>query len=382
MVKYSLPPGFLNVNKPSGLTAHDVVNRLRKLAGIKQIGHAGTLDPMASGVLPVAIGRACRLLRFLPDDKVYLASILFGRKTDTDDIEGKIIATSCHLPASPDISTALADFVGDIEQVPPLYSAIHVEGKRLYELARQGKTPAFLPVRKVHIYSIEEIDYRRDTVSVPEAASCPSSCTDTPGTLLELRIHCASGTYIRSIARDLGDRLGSAACLAALKRESHGYQGTSGDVGATWQMGKVAKPKFAVVAHDVGDTRFKADSADTATVVQKESLSAAFALSPEINRSAAFHFVLQGNDLTENSTSMEKKMRVGMELTLGAQNAHRPVFGLRAGYASAGASYGMNFDLGMLEFAASSYAVDIGTANNTVIERRYSATFAANIGEF
>ena len=169
---------------------------------------------------------------------------------------------------------------------------------------------------------------------------------------------------------------------AALKRESHGYQGTSGDVGATWQMGKVAKPKFAVVAHDVGDTRFKADSADTATVVQKESLSAAFALSPEINRSAAFHFVLQGNDLTENSTSMEKKMRVGMELTLGAQNAHRPVFGLRAGYASAGASYGMNFDLGMLEFAASSYAVDIGTANNTVIERRYSATFAANIGEF
>ena len=222
MVKYSLPPGFLNVNKPSGLTAHDVVNRLRKLAGIKQIGHAGTLDPMASGVLPVAIGRACRLLRFLPDDKVYLASILFGRKTDTDDIEGKIIATSCHLPASPDISTALADFVGDIEQVPPLYSAIHVEGKRLYELARQGKTPAFLPVRKVHIYSIEEIDYRRDTVSVPEAASCPSSCTDTPGTLLELRIHCASGTYIRSIARDLGDRLGSAACLAALKRESAG----------------------------------------------------------------------------------------------------------------------------------------------------------------
>ena len=169
---------------------------------------------------------------------------------------------------------------------------------------------------------------------------------------------------------------------AALANAGTDYDGTVGNVGAVWQMGKAARPKFAVVSHDVGDSKFKAHGKGHENVVQKESLSAAFSVSPEIHRSAWFNFCVQGDDLTEGSTSMEKKMRGAMELTLGEHYGSRGIAGLRVGYASAGASYGLNFNIGMLEFAASSYAVDIGTANNTIIERRYSGIFTANVGEF
>jgi tRNA pseudouridine55 synthase len=229
VAKSDIQPGFLNVQKVGGMTAHDVVNRLRRLSGIKQIGHAGTLDPMARGVLPVAFGRACRLLRFLSDDKVYLATILFGARTDTDDVEGRVIERSSNIPTRQRISEALKHFVGNIEQVPPLYSAIHVGGKRLYELARRGETAGLeIPGRNVHIYSIEELDYREGVdLSLASGEAAPdnkniTSPETTDSALLQLRVHCASGTYIRSLARDLGVALGSAACLAALVRERFG----------------------------------------------------------------------------------------------------------------------------------------------------------------
>lgn len=184
------------------MTAHDVVARVRRFARIKQVGHAGTLDPMARGVLPIALGRATRLLRFLQDDKVYKAAILFGQCTDTDDIEGKVLATSEAIPSEIEIAAALPKFTGEIEQKPPIYSAIHIDGERLYNLARRGEVPAEIPSRRVTVHSIEALGFS--------------------GKTLELRIHCSSGTYIRSIARDLGHALGTYACLSALERERHG----------------------------------------------------------------------------------------------------------------------------------------------------------------
>jgi tRNA pseudouridine55 synthase len=196
--------GFLNVYKPSGMTSHDVVQKVRRTLSLKQIGHGGTLDPLAEGVLPIAVGSACRLLRFLPHDKVYLAGILFGQTTDTDDIEGKVIATVApdfKPPTLSEIEVALKPFSGTIMQRPPLYSAIHQQGKRLYELAREGKKPE-IAEREVVITSIDVIDY-----TYP---------------ILQLRISCGGGTYIRSIARDLGEVLACGGCLQSLVREKSG----------------------------------------------------------------------------------------------------------------------------------------------------------------
>lgn len=193
--------GFLNVNKPSGMTAHDVVARVRRLLRIKQVGHGGTLDPMATGVLPLAIGKATRLLRFLTGEKVYVAGIKFGLRTTTDDVEGDTIATSEVIPDRALIETALASFVGIQQQRPPNFSAVHVNGKRAYDLARAGDE-VNLATREVDIRSIEALSF------------------ESP--VLNARIACGTGTYIRSIARDLGEQLGSGACLSSLVREQSG----------------------------------------------------------------------------------------------------------------------------------------------------------------
>jgi tRNA pseudouridine55 synthase len=198
----ALKPGFINVNKPAGMTAHDVVARLRKILSVKQVGHAGTLDPMATGVLPVAVGRACRLLRFLDGTKVYLADILLGQRTTTDDIEGEIVSRSDQIPAPDVVREELLSFAGKQQQVPPLYSAVQVGGRRLYEIARCGDPPPEIPVRQVEVYSI-------DVQHVGERQ-------------IIARISCGAGTYIRSIARDLGDRLQCGGCLQALSREAAG----------------------------------------------------------------------------------------------------------------------------------------------------------------
>lgn len=199
--------GFLNLNKPFGFTSHDCVAKARKILKLKRIGHAGTLDPAATGVLPIAIGRATRLLQYLPHDKAYRAVIRFGVTTATDDLEGEILTQTAVPELTLEaIQSKLPLFQGKIEQIPPNYSAVQIQGKRLYDLARSGQAIE-APVRSVEVYKIEVLDWRSG--EFPE---------------LEVVIACGSGTYIRSIARDLGAVLGTGATLAKLLRtESSGF---------------------------------------------------------------------------------------------------------------------------------------------------------------
>jgi len=194
--------GFLNVAKPSGITAHDVVAIVRKTLRMKQVGHGGTLDPAATGVLPVAVGKATRLLRFLAGDKTYLAEIQLGLTTTTDDTTGEPIAESNAIPNAAQVELQLDAFRGALRQVPPMYSAVHVDGRRLYEMARKGEAPDSVPERHVVVLSLELLSYQPPLVTV--------------------RIHCSAGTYIRSIARDLGAKLGCGGCLKSLVREQAG----------------------------------------------------------------------------------------------------------------------------------------------------------------
>ncbi|NES68459.1 MAG: tRNA pseudouridine(55) synthase TruB, partial [Okeania sp. SIO2D1] len=199
--------GFLNLNKPSGMTSHDCVAKVRKLLRLKRVGHGGTLDPTATGVLPIAVGKATRLLQFLRSEKAYCATVKFGVITTTDDLEGEIVKSTLapQLTLS-NIEAVLPNFLGKIEQVPPSYSAIQVEGKRLYDLARQGKTVE-IPTRVVEVSSLEVLEWRSG--DFPE---------------LDLAIACGTGTYIRAIARDLGAVLNTGGTLATLTRtESSGF---------------------------------------------------------------------------------------------------------------------------------------------------------------
>ncbi|AFY31873.1 tRNA pseudouridine(55) synthase TruB [Calothrix sp. PCC 7507] len=199
--------GFLNLNKPFDWTSHDCVARVRKLLRLKRVGHAGTLDPAAIGVLPIALGKATRLLQYLPGNKAYKATIRLGVRTTTDDLQGEVITSqACAELSLAVVKTALSQFVGKIEQIPPSYSAIQVDGKRLYDLARQGATVA-VPARIVEVFQIEVLDWRGG--DYPE---------------LDVAIACGSGTYIRAIARDLGAVLETGGTLAALTRtESSGF---------------------------------------------------------------------------------------------------------------------------------------------------------------
>jgi len=199
--------GFLNLDKPPGFTSHDCVAKVRYLLKTKRIGHGGTLDPAATGVLPLAIGRATRLLQFLNPDKAYRATIRFGVATTTDDLEGDIVTQQ----PTPEltlatVAAALPKFEGQIQQVPPIYSAIQVQGQRLYQLARQGKS-VDIPSRTVRVDRIEILAWRPG--DFPE---------------LDVAIACGPGTYIRAIARDLGLSLKTGATLARLIRtQSSGF---------------------------------------------------------------------------------------------------------------------------------------------------------------
>jgi len=193
--------GFLNLNKPQNFTSHDCVAKLRKILNTKKIGHGGTLDPSATGVLPIAIGKATRLLQFLPTEKAYQGKIRFGVVTTTDDLEGDVIKkTSAKHLTLEKITPFLKDFFGKIEQIPPAYSAIKQQGKKLYELARKGQV-IDIPKREVIITKIDILHWQNG--DFPE---------------LDLHIFCGGGTYIRSIARDLGEKLGTGATLSALNR--------------------------------------------------------------------------------------------------------------------------------------------------------------------
>ena len=195
--------GFLSVYNPVGKTSHDVVAYFRKLLKIKKIGHTGTLDPFAEGVLPICIGNSTRLIEYLPDDKAYLAFVEFGKATDSYDIEGNVIFQSDKKVAKEDVEQALKKFEGDIEQLPPIYSAIKVNGKKLYEYAREGKSVEIKP-RKVTIYKIELKNF------------------DYDNQVAQVYVECSKGTYIRSIANDLGQVLGCGGYLTRLIRTKAG----------------------------------------------------------------------------------------------------------------------------------------------------------------
>ena len=195
--------GFLNVYKPKGMTSHDVVSFMRKHTGIRQIGHTGTLDPFAEGVLPICIGKATRLIEYLNDDKEYLATVQFGSNTDTYDLEGAITGSFDKKITEAEVVCALQNFEDEIEQIPPVYSAIKVNGKKLYDYARKGQEVEIQP-RKVFIEKIELKNF------------------DEVAQTAEILVQCSKGTYIRSIAYDLGKMLCCGGHLIKLIRTKAG----------------------------------------------------------------------------------------------------------------------------------------------------------------
>lgn len=198
--------GILNINKPEGLTSHDVVVKLRKLLKIKKVGHTGTLDPQATGVLLICIGKATKLSNLLSSkNKGYTAGMKIGITTDTQDIWGNILEKKeCSNLNIEQIKEAFLHFTGEINQVPPMYSAVKHKGKRLYKLAREGYIVERTP-RKVTINSIEKISYKED--AYPE---------------IIFKVSCSSGTYIRTLCEDIGKYLGYGACMFSLVRTKIG----------------------------------------------------------------------------------------------------------------------------------------------------------------
>lgn len=194
---------FLNVFKEKGMTSFDVIYKLRKILNIKKIGHSGTLDPLAQGVLQVGVGGAARLLDYLDDDKCYKARIKFGYISDTCDDEGEKIFVSKPNFTREELISGLKEFSGKIKQIPPKYSAVKIGGKKLCDLARKGvKLPEIKP-RDVEIYKTELINFNGFDSA-------------------DIFIHCSKGTYIRSIVRDLGENLGCGAYMSDLLRTRAG----------------------------------------------------------------------------------------------------------------------------------------------------------------
>ncbi len=207
-----MSPSYLLIDKPAGLTSHDVVNRVRRATGVRRVGHAGTLDPFATGLLIVGVGREAtrEFQKFVGLDKTYEATFVLGASSDTDDVTGTIQPQGYRRGTAgveKDIQKVLAQFTGEIEQVPPAYSAVKISGKKMYEAAREGK-PLEAKPRKVTIYSIE----------LQKSPSLNDSTTQS----LPLTIHCSSGTYIRALARDLGRALGTGGYVESLRRTAIG----------------------------------------------------------------------------------------------------------------------------------------------------------------
>lgn len=195
---------IINVYKPQGITSQGVVTAVKKALNVKTAGHCGTLDPLAEGVLPVMVGRAVKASEYLTDhDKKYVARMRLGTVTDTGDITGNVLKIhEGDLPSFTDVLGVLPDFVGEIVQVPPMYSALKVEGKKLYELARQG-LEVERKGRKIKIYSL--------------------SAKELESGEIELCVSCSRGTYIRTLVEDIGNALGCGATMSALKRSAVGY---------------------------------------------------------------------------------------------------------------------------------------------------------------
>ena len=243
-------PGVLLVDKPGGMTSHDVVARTRKALGTRKIGHAGTLDPMATGLLILGVESATRLLTFIVGlDKTYEATIRLGATTDTDDADGEIeTVTDAAAVDAAEITAAIADLTGEISQVPSRVSAIKVGGRRAYDLARAGEEVE-LAARTVTVSRFEVVDLRRTEGFVD----------------LDVVVDCSSGTYIRALARDLGAALGVGGHLTALRRTRIGPFGVDGaasidDLGTTplrapADVGSVVLGAFPVSAEEARDLR-------------------------------------------------------------------------------------------------------------------------------
>lgn len=196
--------GILNVYKPAGMTSHDVVAILRRLTRMKRIGHTGTLDPMATGVLPVCLGKATRIVEFLSsEDKAYRCTMSLGKVSDTQDIWGEVTLTGGQLPTAEALREALMSMVGEIRQIPPMYSAVKVGGRKLYELAREGieieREARIRWIRSIEILSLDE----------------------NQG-IVEFNVVCSKGTYIRTLCHDVGLRLGCGAVMSSLERTASG----------------------------------------------------------------------------------------------------------------------------------------------------------------
>ncbi len=194
--------GIINLNKPVGPSSFHMIARLRRITGVQKIGHAGTLDPLASGVLAVCVGSAARLSEYLQSDhKVYVAEITFGIRTNTDDAEGEIIAQQAVNLAREQVERVLRAFVGEQAQVPPQFAAIKIDGQPMYKMARRGETIEAAP-RRITIERLTLLDWQSPRARVEVA--------------------CGKGTYIRALARDIGERLGCGAYLSALVRTQSG----------------------------------------------------------------------------------------------------------------------------------------------------------------
>jgi tRNA pseudouridine55 synthase len=190
--------GILLIDKPAGVTSFEVVRRARRALGTKKIGHLGTLDPLATGLLPLCLNEATKLVPYLmPEPKVYRARVRLGVTTTTQDAAGEVVATSDAMPAPEEVYRAAAGFVGELSQVPPIYSARHYQGERAYRRARRGQTVELAP-QTVTVYELTV-----DEVAFPE---------------FSFTVKCSQGTYVRTLAQDLGEALGCGAHLAALRR--------------------------------------------------------------------------------------------------------------------------------------------------------------------
>jgi tRNA pseudouridine55 synthase len=199
--------GVLVVAKPAGPTSHDVVALVRRLAGTRRIGHGGTLDPFASGVLPLFLGGATRVVEYhLGDDKAYRATVCFGATSTTDDLDGELTPVDAAGPERAAVEDALTSMLGAQLQRPPVFSAIQVGGRRAYAMARAGEA-VDLPPRQVTLHSLDLVDWDAADPSRPIAI---------------VDVRCSAGTYVRALARDLGERLGSGAYLGGLVRSASG----------------------------------------------------------------------------------------------------------------------------------------------------------------
>jgi tRNA pseudouridine55 synthase len=194
--------GIVIVDKPQGWTSQDVTARLRRVFNTRRIGHGGTLDPMATGVLPVFVGRATRGVEFFEHaEKIYEATIRLGLTTDTEDVTGEVLSQQEVSISEEEFLGILPQFRGKIQQIPPMYSALKVNGQKLCDLARKGKEVERQP-RKIEIFQLDCLEFDRDTA--------------------RLRVHCSKGTYIRTLCKDIGQALGCGGCMAALRRVTAG----------------------------------------------------------------------------------------------------------------------------------------------------------------